>query len=214
MLRIVVAALAGLLVAAPAAAHPHVFVTARAELVFDAAGRVAAVRHVWQFDEAFSAYAMQGYDANNDGRITRAELAPLAQINVESLAEYGFFTWLAIDGVAQTFGPATDYFDDVYGGRLTLFFTLPLATPVAPRGPVVVDVFDPEYFVAIAFADDRPITLVDAPPACLATFRRPGALDPQTAAALAVIPADQRALPATLLAAASGLANTFTVTCP
>jgi hypothetical protein len=51
------------------AAYVTAGVTARAEIVFDAAGRVAAVRHIWQFDEAFSAYAMQGYDANNDGRL-------------------------------------------------------------------------------------------------------------------------------------------------
>ena len=68
-----------LLAATPAAeAHPHVFVDARAELVFDATGQVTAVRHIWQFDQAFSEYAIQGLDANDDGKLSDDELAPLA----------------------------------------------------------------------------------------------------------------------------------------
>ena len=52
------AAILGLLAASPlASAHPHVFVDGRAEIVFDAAKRVSAVRNVWEFDEAYSAFA-------------------------------------------------------------------------------------------------------------------------------------------------------------
>ena len=51
----------------PALAHPHVFVDARLEVRFDADGRVAALRHVWRFDDAFSAFASQGLDTNGDG---------------------------------------------------------------------------------------------------------------------------------------------------
>ena len=87
-----------LLVAAalPAAAHPHVFVDAKAEIVFDKAGRMTAVRHIWQFDEAFTAFAIQGLDANNDGKLSDAELQPLAKVNVDSLKEYDFFTYLTV----------------------------------------------------------------------------------------------------------------------
>ncbi len=51
----------------PALAHPHVFVSARAEILYNADGAVRAVKHVWSFDEAYSAYITQGLDKNGDG---------------------------------------------------------------------------------------------------------------------------------------------------
>ena len=70
-------ALSGLLLAAiaagPAAAHPHVFVTAKAEIVFSADGAVQAIRNRWSFDEAYSAYITQGLDKNGDGKLTADE---------------------------------------------------------------------------------------------------------------------------------------------
>ncbi len=120
-------ALAGLIsmaAAGPAAAHPHVFVDARAEIVFDKAGEVTAVRHIWQFDEAFTAFAIQGLDANNDGKLSDDELAPLAKVNVDSLKEYEFFTWLRLGGKKFPFVPPSEYWLEFHGGRLTLFYAL------------------------------------------------------------------------------------------
>jgi ABC-type uncharacterized transport system substrate-binding protein len=197
----------------PALSHPHVLVTARAEIVFDGAGAVVSVRHIWQFDEAFSAYAMQGLDANNDGVITSAELQPLAQINVESLAEYGFFTWLNIGGQSIELEFPEEYWLDVYDGRLTLFYKLSLAQPTAVTGHVILEVTDPEYFVAFSFADDIPIRLIDAPASCTTNYRPPQGLDNATAAQLAAIPADQRTLPVGLGDVADAIANIIRVDC-
>jgi ABC-type uncharacterized transport system substrate-binding protein len=63
-----------LLWAAPALAHPHVWVTARAELLYAADGKVTGVRHAWTFDKAYSAYVTQGLDADKDGKLTPEEL--------------------------------------------------------------------------------------------------------------------------------------------
>ena len=169
-------ALAGLLVAAtsgPALAHPHVFVDARAEIVFDKAGEVTAIRHIWQFDEAFTAFAIQGLDADNDGKLSDAELAPLAKVNVDSLKEYGFFTWLRQGRKSFRFVPPTEYWLEFHGGRLTLFYTLPLKTPVAIHGKATLEVFDPEYFVAFTFPKKKAVTLSDAPPGCTAEYHPP-----------------------------------------
>lgn len=201
------------LAATPAFAHPHVLVTARAELVFDEGPEIIAVRHIWQFDPAFSAYAMQGYDANNDGAITTAELAPLAQINVESLAVYGFFTWLHTEAGDATFQPPVEYWLDVYQGLLTLFFTLPLTEPAPVAGGVSLEVYDPEYFVAFSFDDVQPAAVVDAPAGCEAVYHPPAEIDPATAAILATIPADQRELPPELAILTTDLANAIRVTC-
>jgi ABC-type uncharacterized transport system substrate-binding protein len=199
---------------APAAAHPHVLITARAEILFGVGTEISAIRHIWQFDPAFSAYAMQGYDANNDGMITIAELAPLAQINVESLSEYGFFTWLTSGDASPTFLDPDEYWLDVYGGQLTLFYTLPLAEPLPVAGEATLEVYDPEYFVAFSFDAINPVTLIGAPAGCSAVYHPPQELDAATVALLAAIPADQRALPADLAGATADLANAIVVTCP
>ena len=192
-------------------AHPHVLVDAKSEVVFQA-GKVTAVRHIWQFDSAFTAYATQGLDANNDGKLSDAELAPLAKVNVTSLSEFAFFTYLKADGKDVEFSPPTDYWLEFHNARLTLFYTLPLKVPVAARN-ATLEVFDPEYFVAFTFVKDHPITLDGAPKGCGATYRPPQPLDRQTMAILGSIPPDQQVLPPELRDAASVLANLITVTC-
>ena len=57
----VLVALAAVFAAAPATAHPHVWVTMHTELVYAADGSVTGVRHAWAFDDMFSAFATQGY---------------------------------------------------------------------------------------------------------------------------------------------------------
>lgn len=197
-----------------AEAHPHVFVTARAEIVFDAAGDVTAVRNIWQFDEAFSAYAVQGLDSDNDGKLSDAELAPLAQVNVESLEEYEFFTWMRSNGRRVPLSPPSEYWLETYDGRLTLFFTLPLQQPAAPGSDATIEVFDPEYFVAFEFDKAAPVRLVEAPAGCAASYHAPQELDAATMSLLAAIPADQRDLPPELAAAAQALSSHIALQCP
>jgi ABC-type uncharacterized transport system substrate-binding protein len=210
-------AIAGMLavaLAGPAAAHPHVFVDARAEIVFNKAGEVTAIRHIWQFDAAFTAFAIQGLDANHDGKLSDAELAPLAKVNVDSLKEYGFFTWLRQGRKSYPFVPPTEYWLEFHDARLTLFYTLPLKQPVAIHGKATLEVFDPEYFVAFTFPKHKAVTLTNAPAGCTAEYHPPHMLDAKTMSMLSAIPADQHDLPPELQDAAAGLANLIALNCP
>jgi ABC-type uncharacterized transport system substrate-binding protein len=194
-------------------AHPHVFVDARAEILFDAQGRMTDVRHVWEFDPAFSAFASQGLDKNDDGKLNAEELAPLAKTNVNSLKYYAFFTRLSVGGHQLKLKFPDQYFLRSSGGRLTLFYQLPLATPTRAGPKTTLEVYDPEYFVAFTFAKKMPITLYYAPPGCRAEYHPPHALDASIMAKLAAVPANQHDLPAALRDAAVGLANVITVKC-
>ena len=199
MLRAFLLALVALIaLAAPAVAHPHVFVTVNAELVFDEQGRIKAVGNVWQFDDAFSAFATEGLDADGDGKLGDQELQPLAKINVESLSEFGYFTFLTVGEAQQKFMPPTEYWLEHDGVRLTLFFTLPLEKPIAVGKDTTLEIFDPEYFVAFEFPGEHPLTLNAAPDGCTATYHPPQGLDDQTMAELNALPVDQRQLPADL----------------
>ncbi|WP_375464990.1 DUF1007 family protein [uncultured Methylobacterium sp.] len=160
--------------AAPALAHPHVWVATKAEIAY-AAGKVVAIRHVWAFDAAYSAFVTQGLDADGDGKLSRDELAGLAAENTANLAESAYFTKLKVGGKAQAFATPTEPRMAMEGDALTLSFLLPLKTPAAQEhGVLALEVYDPTYFVAFALSD-APDTarLSGAPPGCATTVTRP-----------------------------------------
>jgi ABC-type uncharacterized transport system substrate-binding protein len=158
--------------ASTAQAHPHVWITASSELIYGPDGSVTGVRHAWVFDDMFSTYALQGIETKTKGVYSREELAPLAQTNVESLKEFGFFTFARADGKKEKFQEPVDYYLDYKDAVLTLHFTLPLKTPVKPR-ELAVEVFDPTFFIDFQLADKNPVKLVGAPAACQVKFQRP-----------------------------------------
>jgi ABC-type uncharacterized transport system substrate-binding protein len=156
----------------PAQAHPHVLVTATSELLYAPDGSVTGVRHGWTFDDMFSTYAVQGIETKVKGEYSREELGPLAQTNVESLKEFGFFTFAKADGRKQKFEEPVDYYLEYKDSLLVLHFTLPLKAPVKSK-QLELEVFDPEYFIAFTYAEKDPVQLVGAPAACHMTFQRP-----------------------------------------
>jgi len=164
--------LGGALGANEAQAHPHVWITASSELLYAADGTITGVRHAWTFDDMFSTYALQGIETKNKGVYSREELSSLAQTNVESLKEYGFFTFARADGKKEKFQEPVDYYLEFKDAALTLHFTLPLKTPVKPK-ELVLEVFDPSFFIDFTLAEKNPIKLVGAPAACQMKFERP-----------------------------------------
>src|SRR6202790_1444534 len=158
--------------AGAAQAHPHVWITAASELIYAPDGSITGVRHAWTFDDMFSTYALQGIETKTKGVYSREELAPLAQTNVESLKEFGFFTFAKADGKKEKFLEPVDYFLEYKDTALTLHFTLPLKAPVKSRD-LALEVFDPSFFVDFKFADKDPVRLVGAPVACRINFQRP-----------------------------------------
>jgi len=157
-------------------AHPHVWVTMTTDLVYAPGGSVTAVRQAWTFDDMYSAFATQGIAAGTKGQLTRAELQPLAQVNIDSLKEYAYFTYIKIDGRTQkdAFSKPTDYWleYDPKGTVLTLHFTLPFKKPAKARR-LTVEIYDPEFFIDFGFADNNPVRLVGAPPQCTLTDEKP-----------------------------------------
>src|SRR5215831_13024076 len=130
----ILAVFAGSVLAGGAAsAHPHVWVTVRSELVYAPDGSVTGVRHAWTFDDMFSVFAAPVNEAKKQGEFTREELAPLADVNVNSLKEYDYFTYARANGKSVEFNdPAAGYYleFDPKETVLTLHFMLPLKAPV------------------------------------------------------------------------------------
>lgn len=181
---LIVAGIAALWLPVTALAHPHVFVTVKSEIVYEEGGLIAGVRHAWTFDDAFSSYAVQGLDKDGDSKLSRDELQPLAQTNVESLKEFDYFTYAKMSGKKLLFQPPKDYWLEQKDALLVLHFFLPLNGSLAQgQNAFVVEIFDPTYFVAFAMADQDPVHLSSAPQGCLVKVNRPKALDEQQKAA-------------------------------
>jgi len=155
-----------------AEAHPHVWVTFHSELLYAADGTMTGVRHAWTFDDMFSAYAIQGTSHAKKGQYTREELAPLAQVNVESLKEYDYFTYARGDGKKLKFNEPVDYWLEYKNPSLILHFTLPLKAPAAVKA-LQMEIYDPSIFVDFEFAKDKPVSLNGAPAQCSATYDLP-----------------------------------------
>lgn len=151
--------------ALPAGAHPHVWATVRSEVIFGPGQEITGIRHAWTFDEFYTAMAVQGLDADGDGVYSKEELMPLAKVNVESLQEFDYFTFVQLGGdeTLLPLKPPVDYWVDYDKTVLTLHFTLPLEKPIdAKAKPVEVNVYDPSFFVAFSFAKEAPVKTAGA----------------------------------------------------
>ncbi len=164
---------AGLLFAAGcggAVAHPHVWVTTTARIIFNTAGKIEAIRNIWVFDDMYSAFVTQGL-ADGDTLATKEQLAPLAKTNVESLAEFDYFTHAKVAGAKVAFDAPRDYeLEERADKRVVLSFTLPLKVAASAAKAFSLQIYDPTFFVDFEMDEDtnKAIALEGAPSGCSA----------------------------------------------
>jgi ABC-type uncharacterized transport system substrate-binding protein len=201
-----------IMLTASASAHPHVWVTVKSEIIYSPDGSVKAVRHAWQFDDIFSVFVTQGLKSKKKGEFTREELAPLAQLNIESLKEFGYFTVAKANEKKVTFAQPMDYFFD-YDAKaavLTLHFTIPFETPVLAK-EFRVEVYDQTWYIDFGFVKNSPVRLVGAPAACKALVAGRAQMDPALMLRLSQLPADGQPDPSMFLG--TQFASKVTVKC-
>jgi ABC-type uncharacterized transport system substrate-binding protein len=165
LLRAAAVATTVLLASLPAAAHPHIWVTMEATLLYEN-GVFTGIRHKWTFDEYYTASAIEGLDKNKDGIYDREELAELAKVNVDALKDFDYFTFPTLAGQAVKLGEPKDYWLEHKDGALSLLFTVPFATPVLPDAKgFAFAVYDPSFFIAFDLAkSENPVRLGEAAP--------------------------------------------------
>lgn len=200
---------------APASAHPHVWVAVETTVLYEA-GRIVGLRHRWSFDDLYTAMAIQGLDANGDGRYEREELAELAQVNIDGLKEFAYFTQARLGTRELPLAAPADYWLEHKDNVLSLHFTLPLAEPVLAEAPeFTFAVSDPSYFIAFDLAKENPIRLSEAAPAgCRATIGAEAASAEATALVDAFKSATAGLPPDLNRAAIVGAGKTVSVSCP
>ncbi|MEQ3625829.1 MAG: DUF1007 family protein [Marinobacter sp.] len=132
-------------------AHPHIFIDAGFELIFDEAGALEAVRIDWAYDDFYSLMLVEenGLDADGDGTPEQPALDAFAGKDVDWAAGFpGDFT-LALDGVAVDLDGPVTHRARYEAGRVVTSHIRPLSAPLdVATGVVTAQAYDPTYFVA------------------------------------------------------------------
>lgn len=165
------AALAG-----SARAHPHVWITFEATVLYDQ-GMFTGLRHKWTFDEFYTAMAIEGLDKNNDGVYDREELAELAKVNIEGLKDFAYFTYPVLGGKDVKLGDVRDYYLEHKDKALALYLTVPFTEPIpASAKDFAFVVQDPVFFIAFLPAKADPVKFSEgAPKSCKVMIGNPKA---------------------------------------
>lgn len=147
----------GVALAPPAWAHPHVFIDAGVEVIFDAEDRLAAFRVVWLYDDFYTMIALDEYGMDPDftGTVTEAERAELAVIYSSWMPGYEGDLFAYLDGRRLALSGPLELSADVVEGRLLIVHTRAVEERARLAGrELVVQIYDPDYFVAYTIATD------------------------------------------------------------
>lgn len=158
-------ALCGLALSLPsvALAHPHVFVDATLQVIFDASGRAEALRIGWAYDDLFSlTYVSElGLDPDFDGVLTPAEQASLAGFDMNWQPGFAGDTYALLGDQPLALSPPTDTTAEYVGGRLIsshLRRIEPAVTPGAEDAALVVQVYDPSFYTSYMIIETPVLT--------------------------------------------------------
>lgn len=151
------AALVGALAAAPAQAHPHVWIDVVATFVFED-GALVGVRQEWRFDPIYSSFVVNEHDRDDDGALDEAERRRVVEQAFAGLPEVGHFTHLFVDGEETASDAVAEESVAYADGTLSYRFMLPLREPVDPAAArVKLGTYDEEYYVDLVFDDVDPV---------------------------------------------------------
>lgn len=149
------------LAAGPALAHPHVFIDTKIEVLLNDRNEATGLRITWTYDDLYSLYIVgdMGLDPDWDGKLTPEEVTRLSGFDMEWIEGFEGDTYaLMADKPLALSGPR-DWTADYGEGKITSTHLRDFAAPV-PVGevPLVVQAYDPGYYVAYAIPFDPVVT--------------------------------------------------------
>ncbi|MGI9354830.1 MAG: DUF1007 family protein [Rhizobiaceae bacterium] len=159
-----------------AVAHPHEFVTMRITAQFDENGHVVGLLYNWTFDPFFTAYAVEGEDANKNGVAEQAELDSLLNNILGNIHGNNYFTAFDGNGAVPTFKTAIPIASEMSSEQqLVVTFDLPFAQPIDPKKKAIrYAVYDDEFYIAMTHDPDaKAVELVNAPSNCKFDLEEP-----------------------------------------
>lgn len=146
------------LAAAPATAHPHVWIDNVTTLIFEN-GKITGLRIKWTFDELFGSGVIKDFDKDDNGAFDKEETAVVHKEAFSSLAEYEYFANVFVGGKKLKITEARDFKPSVSkGGQLVYEFTVVLPAPVDPKAPgLKIGIYDPSFYIYVGPDKDDPV---------------------------------------------------------
>lgn len=150
MLRALALALPLLSASGQARAHPHVFIDAGVDFLFDAEGRLTELRVTWTYDPLTSLFMLEelGIAAVDDVGLEAADRGRLAAYQTEWVAGYEGDSYLWDGDRRVGLSGPLDAGAQLVDGKVAIRFERALETPFRPGAETVVKVYDPTYFTA------------------------------------------------------------------
>jgi ABC-type uncharacterized transport system substrate-binding protein len=150
------------LAASAASAHPHVWIDARAKLIFHN-GKITSIRMHWTFDPLFTAMVMHEHDKDKNKKFSRAEAADVEKNAFSNLKNYSYFTHLRLNGKPAKVSRVTGFKPSYAGGKLVYEFTVLLDRPVDPQKTRFgFGVYDETFFIQVEFEKKQPVAVAGA----------------------------------------------------
>lgn len=182
---------AGLMGAAPVAAHPHVFIDGGVDFLFDGEGRLAQLRITWDYDPMTSLFMLEDLGIDPATPLSADDRARLAAYDTVWDEGYAGDTYLWDGdqpvGLSDPRAPTAELRE----GRVLLSFLRDVEAPFRPDVPARVEMYDPEYYYAYTLVGTP--RLENAPAGCVAVLEpfRPTAKLAELQQVLSAVPADQ-----------------------
>ena len=152
---------AGLLAAGPALAHRHVWIDTRIEVILDAENQATGLRISWTYDDLYSLYIIgdKGLDPDWDGALTPEEVAGLAGFDMAWDEGFAGDTYALTGDRALALSRPVEWTAGYAGGKISSTHLRLFDVPVPVDAvPLVVQVYDPGYYVAYAIPFDPVVT--------------------------------------------------------
>lgn len=147
----------GCLLAGPGLAHPHVWIDTRIEVILNDANHATGVRIGWTYDDLYSLYIVgdMGLDPDWDGTLTPEEEARLSGFDMNWDPGFPGDTYALLGKAELALSPPVEFSASYAEGRITSTHLRLFDQPV-PVGevPLIVQVYDPGYYVAYAIPFD------------------------------------------------------------
>lgn len=148
----------------PARAHPHAFIDGGLDFVFDADGRLAALRVTWIYDPFTSLIMLEdlGIAALDTAGMSPAERAELADYQTTWHPDFEGDSTLTRDGERVALSGPREPEAGIVDGQVVIRFLRMVETPFRPGTDTIAMAYDPSYFTAYAITEPPRLEGADA----------------------------------------------------
>jgi ABC-type uncharacterized transport system substrate-binding protein len=145
-------------VSSQAFAHPHVWVSTRAQVVL-VGGYLDKVQVTWSFDELFTSLVLMDNDANSDGQLSSAEVANVRRTYFDNLKGYDYFAHLSL-GKRSLPVTVTEFNATITAaGNAVYTFVIPVGQRLDTKTAFSFAFYDESFYTDMVFEKQEPVRL-------------------------------------------------------